>query len=127
MAVVDPVEQLFAQLRHARPMLEELLAATDRLSGREERLGETTESIVRALRELAPGRHLNHGFVATIDRWADGSEPARSSGRMLVNAFLQARFFLQLAVHCASQEASTLAWQRERPSEVAAFLRLYEL
>jgi hypothetical protein len=127
MTVDDPVAGLFERLLGARPRLEELLDRSDRLSGREDSLGPTTETIVAELRALAPGRVLNRRFVEVIDRWAEGTEPARSADSVLVNAFLQARFFLQLAVHCARQELPRILETRELPGEVVTLLRLYEL
>ncbi len=121
------VVRLFEKLRTALPRLERLLLETDRWSGREAGLAQVAEAIVAELRALAPDRPLNRRFAEVIDemhedRWAEGSQPPRAPERPAVNAFLQARFFLQLAVHCAKENLEG----HDLPAGTGALLRLYE-
>ena len=126
----DTLTRVLDNVRAALPRLEALLAEADRLSGRESSLVRVTSDIVAELRALAPDHPLNRTFVDAIealksdvksDRWAEGSMPA-AAPRPIVNAFLQARFFLHLGVHLAK------AHPREEsfPQGAQAFLRLYE-
>ena len=125
--------RLLENVRTALPRLESLLVQADRLSGREAALGLVTQDIVAELRALAPDRPLNRRFAEAIegiqaDHWAEGSMPSGRPVRPVVNAFLQARFFLHLAVHCAKEESGRLVLDGPAlPSAAAALLRLYEL
>jgi hypothetical protein len=125
--------RLLEKARAALPRLESLLVQADRLSGREAALGLVTQEIITELRALAPDRPLNRRFAETIqdiqsDDWAEGSMPSGRPVRPVVNAFLQARFFLNLAIHCAKAESSRLLLDGPAlPSGTVALLRLYEL
>ena len=119
----DPVTDLFDRLDATVAQLEVLLERANGLHGREPVLAEVTCRMIAALRGLAPGRPFCKIFADTADRWAEGTDPVRS--HLLNNAFLQARFFLQLAVYCARAREHPLADGR-CGSETAALLRLYQ-
>lgn len=119
----DPVEALFDRLLAALPQLEELIEQSNRLHGGEPVLAEITCRMIATLRGLAPERPFCTTFADITTRWARGRDPAPQ--HLLTPAFLQARFFLQLAVYCAQV--------KERPRrggvcscETAALLRLYQ-
>jgi hypothetical protein len=80
--------------------------------------------MIASLRGLAPERPFCATFADTAARWAEGSEPGLQ--HLLTNAFLQARFFLQLAVYCG-QRQDRPGPGRACSGEVAALLRLYQL
>ena len=124
--VGDTLTRVLDNVRAALPRLEALLAEADRLSGRESSLVRFTSDIVAELRALAPDLPLNRAFADAMealksDRLAEGSM-LTVAPRPIVNAFLQARFFLHLAVHLAK------AHPREEsfPQGAQALLRLYE-
>jgi hypothetical protein len=119
----DAVTDLFHRLDSTLPELEVLLERANRLKGREAVLAEITCRMIASLRGLAPGRPFCKLFADTADRWAEGTDPARS--HLLTNAFLQARFFLQLAVYCARLQERLLPGGRYA-AETAALLRLYQ-
>jgi hypothetical protein len=119
----DPVTDLFHRLDATVAQLEALLDRANALQGREPVLAEVTCRMIASLRGLAPGRPFCKIFADTADRWAEGTDHARS--HLLTNAFLQARFFLQLAVYCARSREHPLPDGR-CASETAALLRLYQ-
>lgn len=92
-------------------------------------LQQRTDTIVRRLSELLPGRPL-HPWFLEVARQGTGKEFATSdnnrwtlSTRPIVEAFFHARFFLEMAVRYATLEAPP----RTLPSGYAALLYLYQL
>jgi hypothetical protein len=124
--------RLLENVREALPRLESLLAKADDLSARDPALGRITQEMIAELRAFAPDRPLNRSFAETIedmqgDLWAEGSAPSGRTGRPVVNAFLQARFFLHLTVHCAHEETRRLPLEGEGlPNGAAVLLRIYD-
>jgi hypothetical protein len=92
-------------------------------------LQQRTDTIVRRLSDLLPGRPLRPWFLEIV-RQGTGKEFATSDNdrwmlatRPIVEAFFHARFFLEMAVRYAPLEAPP----RTLPSGYAALLYLYQL
>ena len=115
--VHDAANELYAQLRAARPRLERLLQQTDLLNGSEPDLGQTTQKVLAELQSLAPERPLH---------WPESTQSGTSDTRHVLLDFLQVRFFLQLAVQFARAEPDELD-RRAGSSEVITLLRLYRM
>jgi hypothetical protein len=135
-------QELLAALRRRRPELEALLAACNDHWGYEDpvyryyhqsfkvyHLQRSTLEIVDQLRSLAPGRPLDPRFQEIVAagtgvqyspdhnmRWSEVARP-------LVEAFLHARYFLEMAVRYAHLEVPP----HPLPSGYAALLVLYGL
>lgn len=137
------VQRLFEQLVASRPQLEELLDKCNTHWGYEDGLyrfyhqsykvyglQQSTTTIVAALQALAPDRKLNDWFTQIVregtgrpfelehnKRWLEVTRP-------MVEAFLHARYFLEMAVRYGKE---LKAPPRMMPSGWAALLYLYDL
>lgn len=111
------VALLFANLKKRLPKLEKLLAECNDMWGVEDCVyrfyhqsfklfmyQELTEDIVRELKALLPGRPLNNWFVTIVENGtglefeAKHNENWLGEPRRVVDTFLHARFFLEMAV-----------------------------
>lgn len=113
----EEVQSLFARLKAALPVLEELLAEHSSHWGFEDPvyrfyhqsfkvydLQQSTASIVEALQALAPDRTLNAWFMTIVQAGTDKRFEMEHNARWLeetrpiVEAFFHARYFLEMAV-----------------------------
>ena len=138
------VLELWARLTSALPALEKLLASEAGPRGYEDALyrfyhqsfkvyaapQHATESIVRVLSELAPDRTLNAWFLQIVrDGTGKDWEPSHNERwlehtRPIIEAYLHARYFLEMAVRCGK---NLTAPPRLLPTGWAAVLELYDL
>ena len=88
-----------------------------------------TERIVRVLESLAPDRPLNLWFRLIVEQGTGKSFKQSDNAdwpavtRPILEAFFHAKFFLEMAVRCATLSAPP----SPLPSGYAALLYLYEL
>ncbi len=137
-----PERELLANLRRRRPELESLLSSCSDHWGYEDPvyrfyhqsfkvydLQSSTGRVVRELEELLPGRPLDARFLAIVaagtGKWFSPDHNARwpEVTRPIIEAFLHARYFLEMAVRHAHLEAPPAPL----PSGYAALLVLYGL
>ncbi|MCY3022559.1 MAG: hypothetical protein NTW87_26565 [Planctomycetota bacterium] len=137
------VTQLFANLKRKLPKLEKLLAECNDMWGVEDCVyrfyhqsfklfmyQELTEDIVKELKALLPGRPLNKMFVTIvesgtgIDYEAKHDENWLGEPRQIVDTFLHARFFLEMAVKYGRDLEFP---PNSLPSGWAVLLYLYDL
>jgi hypothetical protein len=137
-------QALFAQLKQALPELRELLESCEKLGVHEDglyrfyhqsmkvfSLQDWTSRVVSTLRALAPDRPLNPFFEAILK---DGTGHTLSLAdndrrleitRPIVEAFLHAKYFLEMAVHYGKTLEAPPA--HAIPSGWAAVLYFYNL
>jgi hypothetical protein len=134
--------ELLARLRASAADLRSLLAANSDMWGYEDpvyrfyhqsfkvyAVQRQTERIVRALRELAPGRPLNDWFEAIVRRGTgrrfedDHNARWTEETRPMLEAYFHARFFLEMAVRYSELDSLP----RPLPSGYAALLYLWGL
>jgi hypothetical protein len=137
------VQALFSSLKSALPDLEKLLEECSGDWGYEDpiyrfyhqsfkvyALGHATKRIVSALQALAPEQQLNEWFVRIVTEGTDKTFEHEHNSRWLdvtrpiVEAFIHARYFLEMAVTYGRQ---LTAPPRMLPSGWAALLYLYRL
>lgn len=137
------VQALFVNLRAALPELEKLLQQVSGEWGYEDpiyrfyhqsfkvyALGPTTKRIVSALQALAPEQQLNEWFMRIVTEGTNKTFESEHNARWLemtrpiVEAFLHARYFLEMAVTYGQK---LTAPPRMLPSGWAALLYLYRL
>ncbi len=124
------IQRLFADLRGALPEMERLLREAKQQSSREiSGLQTVTEEIIKTLHALAPDLPISHRMSS---RLAHGTGEVRTmndagwldAARAVIDAFLEAKFFLESGIHCAKvAEKSAQA----APAELAVLLRFYSL
>jgi hypothetical protein len=133
---------LVAKLRERKAALSDLLATNSDHWGYEDpiyrfyhqsfkvyHLQEQTKSIVAALKDLAPDRPLNPWFLEIVTQGighrftAEHNSRWTAMTRPIVEAFLHARFFLEMAARYGDLDAPP----RPLPSGYAALLYLYGL
>ena len=140
--MTQPDQRLLDAIKRALPELRELLeSASDRWSYEDGlyrfyhqsfkvyALQQTTERIVKALQQLQPERNLNARFLAIVEagtgkvfalehnaRWDAETRP-------IVEAFLHAKYFLEMAVRYAERLDDA---PQVMPSGWAAVLYLFE-
>jgi hypothetical protein len=126
----EQVQRLFANLRRALPEMERLLHEVTLQSSREIcRLQAITAKVVETLHALAPELPINSRVASKV---AVGTGAVRSlndaswidAARPVVDAFLEAKFFLESGIQCAKKAGDP---SQAEPAELAVLLRFYNL
>jgi hypothetical protein len=137
------VTRLFRNLKRRLPKLEALLAECNDMWGVEDCVyrfyhqsfklfmyQELTENIAKEMKALLPGRPLNSWFVTIVESGTGLEFEAKHNDnwlgetRQIVDAFLHARFFLEMAVKYGRDLEFP---PNSLPSGWAALLYLYDL
>lgn len=93
-------------------------------------LQSVTNKVMDTLKQLLPGRELNEDFLTIVAEGTDKefcletNDNCLTEVRPIVEAFLHAKYFLKMAVNCASELHTPPG---PMPSKWAALLCLYNL